>query len=250
MLEAAPKHRSAGRERARQLDEELIAEGRGKDPGPARARASAARAGQGSGTRAGPAGGRARDGAGGGAQPQPQPQPAPPQPQAAAAVQPLAQPGRAAARRREDDGRKDRNLPPPPPMLDKPEQFGVYRGRVSNVMEFGCFVELLGFRTKAEGLVHLANMAKTRRARRRARPRPLLPSYVPSGSGGGYCVLARSAVPPRRVASARDVVKRGQDVWVKVISTAGQKISLSMRDVDQVAFYFVVVVSIVHVQTY
>ena len=36
-----------------------------------------------------------------------------------------------------------------------------------------------------------------------------------------------------RVASARDVVKRGQDVWVKVISTAGQKISLSMRDVDQ-----------------
>lgn len=51
-------------------------------------------------------------------------------------------------------------------MLDKPEQFGVYRGRVSNVMEFGCFVELLGFRTKAEGLVHLANMAKTRRAHR------------------------------------------------------------------------------------
>lgn len=29
------------------------------------------------------------------------------------------------------------------------------------------------------------------------------------------------------------MVKRGQDVWVKVISTAGQKISLSMRDVDQ-----------------
>ena len=28
-------------------------------------------------------------------------------------------------------------------------------------------------------------------------------------------------------------MKRGQDVWVKVISTAGQKISLSMRDVDQ-----------------
>jgi hypothetical protein len=29
------------------------------------------------------------------------------------------------------------------------------------------------------------------------------------------------------------MVKRGQDVWVKVISTAGQKTSLSMRDVDQ-----------------
>lgn len=75
--------------------------------------------------------------------------------------------GRRGAR---DEARRDRNLPPPPPMLDKPEHFGVYRGRVSNVMEFGCFVELVGFRSKAEGLVHLANMAKTRRAR--APPRP------------------------------------------------------------------------------
>jgi ATP-dependent RNA helicase DHX8/PRP22 len=31
----------------------------------------------------------------------------------------------------------------------------------------------------------------------------------------------------------KDVVKRGQDVWVKVISTSGQRLSLSMRDVDQ-----------------
>ena len=37
-----------------------------------------------------------------------------------------------------------------------------------------------------------------------------------------------------RVGSAKDVVKRGQEVWVKVISMQGQKISLSMRDVDQV----------------
>ena len=37
-----------------------------------------------------------------------------------------------------------------------------------------------------------------------------------------------------RVSSAKDVVKRGQEVWVKVISMQGQKISLSMRDVDQV----------------
>jgi ATP-dependent RNA helicase DHX8/PRP22 len=29
------------------------------------------------------------------------------------------------------------------------------------------------------------------------------------------------------------MVKRGQDVWVKVISTSGQRLSLSMRDVDQ-----------------
>ena len=75
--------------------------------------------------------------------------------------------GRRGAR---DEARRDRNLPPPPHMLDKPEHFGVYRGRVSNVMEFGCFVELLGFRSKAEGLVHLANMAKTRRARPQPSP--------------------------------------------------------------------------------
>lgn len=39
-----------------------------------------------------------------------------------------------------------------------------------------------------------------------------------------------------RVNSAKDVVKRGQEVWVKVMamSMAGQqRISLSMRDVDQ-----------------
>lgn len=31
----------------------------------------------------------------------------------------------------------------------------------------------------------------------------------------------------------KEVVKRGQEVWVKVISTSGQRLSLSMRDVDQ-----------------
>ena len=54
-----------------------------------------------------------------------------------------------------------------------------------------------GLRTRQEGLVHVQNMSKT------------------------------------RVGSAKDVVKRGQEVWVKVISMQGQKISLSMRDVDQ-----------------
>lgn len=79
-----------------------------------------------------------------------------------------------------------RNMPPPPPMLDKPEQFGVYRGRVSNVMEFGCFVELLGFRTKAEGLVHLANMAKTRCAHR----------PIPDAHQSVYIVLNSRVCPP------------------------------------------------------
>lgn len=47
-------------------------------------------------------------------------------------------------------------------MPEKPDVYGVYRGRVSNVLEFGCFVELQGFRKKAEGLVHTSNISKQR----------------------------------------------------------------------------------------
>ena len=49
-----------------------------------------------------------------------------------------------------------------------------------------------------------------------------------------HTCLNRSHAPPaRRAASAKEVVKRGQDVWVKVISVSGGRLSLSMRDVDQ-----------------
>ena len=36
-----------------------------------------------------------------------------------------------------------------------------------------------------------------------------------------------------RIQNAQDVVKRGQDVYVKVLSSGGSKTSLSMREVDQ-----------------
>ncbi len=36
-----------------------------------------------------------------------------------------------------------------------------------------------------------------------------------------------------RPAAARDVVKRGQEVWVKVVAMTGERLTLSMRDVDQ-----------------
>ncbi|KAI7727176.1 hypothetical protein M8C21_026989, partial [Ambrosia artemisiifolia] len=42
-----------------------------------------------------------------------------------------------------------------------------------------------------------------------------------------------SQMATRRIANAKDVVKRDQEVFVKVISISGQKLSLSMRDVDQ-----------------
>lgn len=113
--------------------------------------------------------------------------------------------GRSRSRSRERGGRRGspggRNPPPPPPpkerLPDKPALYGCYRGRVSGIMEFGAFVELIGFSGKAEGLVHLSNMAVTR----------------PS--------------------SAKDIVSRNQEVWIKVVSTAGARLSLSMRDVDQ-----------------
>ncbi|KAJ0097146.1 hypothetical protein Patl1_29044 [Pistacia atlantica] len=79
---------------------------------------------------------------------------------------------------------------------DEPELYNVYRGRVSRVMDTGCFVQLSDFKGK-EGLVHVSQMAT------------------------------------RRISNAKDVVKRDQEVYVKVISVSGQKLSLSMRDVDQ-----------------
>lgn len=54
------------------------------------------------------------------------------------------------------------------------------QGKVSGIMDFGCFVELQGFRQPVEGLVHINNLAS------------------------------------RRVASVKEIVSRGQSVWVKV----------------------------------
>ena len=99
--------------------------------------------------------------------------------------------------------RHEQRLPPPPPLPpsgplpSEPALGGCYRGKVTNTMEFGAFVELLGFRARFEGLVHVSQLSKA------------------------------------RVGSAKDVVNRGDIVWVKVSGKAGGKMSLSMRDVDQ-----------------
>ncbi|KAH6806578.1 ATP-dependent RNA helicase [Perilla frutescens var. frutescens] len=79
---------------------------------------------------------------------------------------------------------------------EQPELYKLYKGRVSRVMDKGCFVELIGF-SGVEGLVHVSKMAS------------------------------------RRVGKASDVVKRDQEVYVKVVSVNGSKLSLSMQDVDQ-----------------
>ncbi|KAF5740832.1 pre-mRNA-splicing factor ATP-dependent RNA helicase [Tripterygium wilfordii] len=80
--------------------------------------------------------------------------------------------------------------------IDEPELYQVYKGRISRVMDTGCFVQLNDFRGK-EGLVHVSQIAT------------------------------------RRISNAKDIVQRNQEVYVKLISVSGQKLSFSMRDVDQ-----------------
>lgn len=72
---------------------------------------------------------------------------------------------RGRDRESDRDSGRDRpsgNRPPPAPLLDKPEKGAVYRGAVSNILDFGCFVELQGFKSRQEGLVHITNLSKTR----------------------------------------------------------------------------------------
>eukprot|EP01033_Poteriospumella_lacustris_P004330 gene4330-3094_t len=78
----------------------------------------------------------------------------------------------------------------------EPSLFGIYDGKVTNVLDFGCFVELDGFRNK-EGLVHVAQLQQG------------------------------------MVRDVKQAVKRGQRVKVKVISITGTKMALSMKEVDQ-----------------
>lgn len=81
---------------------------------------------------------------------------------------------------------------------DDPEPGRIYDGKVANIVGFGCFVQLFGLRKKWEGLVHISQLR----------------------SEG-------------RVSDVNEVVSRGDSVKVKVMSMTGQKVSLSMREVDQ-----------------
>ncbi|XP_052803131.1 ATP-dependent RNA helicase DHX8-like isoform X3 [Mya arenaria] len=74
----------------------------------------------------------------------------------------------------------------------------IYAGRVMTIMQFGCFVAVEGVRKKSEGLVHVSQLR----------------------SEG-------------RVSNVSDVVQKGQKVKVKVLSYTGNKMSLSIKDVDQ-----------------
>eukprot|EP00892_Ulva_mutabilis_P005757 jgi/Ulvmu1/3553/UM166_0007.1 len=87
---------------------------------------------------------------------------------------------------------------------DAPEASAVYRGTVKNTARHGAYVELAGLRGRVEGMIHVSNLSN------------------------------------RRVNEVSEICKRGDEVWVKVLSIQppqpGQpraRIDLSLRDVDQ-----------------
>lgn len=105
--------------------------------------------------------------------------------------------GRDRSRSR-DRGSKDNKKFKQQDFPENPEVGNVYTGRVMNLAAFGCFVQIEGLRRKVEGLVHISQLRRE-----------------------------------GRVTTVAEVVSKTQKVYVKVLSIAGQKISLTMKDVDQ-----------------
>ncbi|XP_044733103.1 ATP-dependent RNA helicase DHX8 isoform X2 [Chrysoperla carnea] len=101
--------------------------------------------------------------------------------------------------RKDRDASGDRKTKRESPELDEdPEPGKIYTGKVANIVPFGCFVQIEGLRRRTEGLVHISQLRAE-----------------------------------GRVINVSDVVSRGMKVKVKIISVAGQKVSLSMKDVCQ-----------------
>ncbi|XP_058477789.1 ATP-dependent RNA helicase DHX8-like [Solea solea] len=100
---------------------------------------------------------------------------------------------------RKEDEEHWREKPVDRPLPDEPVLGDIYNGKISSLMQFGCFVQLEGLRKRWEGLVHISELRKE-----------------------------------GRIANVADVVTKGQKVKVKVLLFTGSKTSLSMKDVDQV----------------
>lgn len=88
--------------------------------------------------------------------------------------------------------------PPPREVDDAPQLYKVYDGHVTGIKDFGAFVNLHGIRGKVDGLVHVSAL-----------------------------------VEGQRVNHPSDLVSKGQTVKVKVVKIEGNRIGLSMKDVDQ-----------------
>lgn len=102
---------------------------------------------------------------------------------------------------------------------ERPVLYKIYDGKVSSMKDFGAFVTLEGVMGRAEGaFTFLVSLFKT-----------LIFTFLHVGmvhismiqQGGG------------RVNSVTDLLSRGQAVKVKVMSMAGTRLGLSIKDVDQ-----------------
>lgn len=130
--------------------------------------------------------------------------------------------------------------------------FQIYKGKVTTIMQFGCFVQLEGLRGRHEGLVHISQVNMN--------------SCVFFKCSLGFytwlqcvmnwsihwifdfsvvaicleCLINQLIWAPSflsssqlrregRVANVSDVVHRGERVRVKVLSMPGDKISLSIK---------------------
>lgn len=80
---------------------------------------------------------------------------------------------------------------------DKLELYGIYQGTVKKLLDFGMVVDFFADGKPEEGMVYNAHVAK------------------------------------QRVEHPSKVFRKGQSVWVKVISLRGGKVVLSAKDVDQ-----------------
>ncbi|ESN96360.1 hypothetical protein HELRODRAFT_189215 [Helobdella robusta] len=98
------------------------------------------------------------------------------------------------SRKADDDGNDHRRKE----LALEPEVGKIYSGRVTSITTFGCFVQLEGLKKRWEGLVHLSHLRRE-----------------------------------GRVSNVSEVVHRGQEVKVKVLTFTGQKTGLSIKDVDQ-----------------
>lgn len=100
------------------------------------------------------------------------------------------------------------------PLDERPVLYKIYNGRVSGLKDFGAFITLEGIAGRAEGKLY-----KT--------------LYLSISNIILGLVHVSAIQQGGRVNSASDLLSRGQHVKVKVMSVAGNRISLSMKDVDQ-----------------
>jgi ATP-dependent RNA helicase DHX8/PRP22 len=103
------------------------------------------------------------------------------------------------------------------PLDDRPVLYKIYNGRITGMKEFGAFVQLEGIAGRVEG-------------ESRSLDGLIFPLLIILSKGMVHVSNIQQGI---RANAPSDLLTRGQSVKVKVISVAGSRIGLSMKDVDQ-----------------